>query len=148
MHQFDAALHRLEGKIAWTVFYVPFSVPDIYGTNGRLNVKTIIDGHAFKGTLLPSKNGHYLAFNKEMKEACKKNIGDSVHVVLEKDDETRTVEIPDSIKEVLENNPGAMEAFQKLPDYIKREEINRIASAKQQQTIEKRLNELVGKLLK
>jgi len=39
MHEFDAVLSRLEGKMPWTVLYVPFSVSDEFGTNGRLTVK-------------------------------------------------------------------------------------------------------------
>lgn len=142
-HEFTAVLHRLEGKIAWTVFYVPFSVPDLYGTNGRLEVKAVIDGHPFLGTLLPSRNGHYLAFNQAMKSACKKKLGDSVHVVMEPDTAPRAIELPDDVRAALEADPNAKALFDRLPDYWKREQLTKITSAKQPETRARRLRALL-----
>jgi hypothetical protein len=138
-HTFTATLHRLEGKIAWTVFYVPFSVPDVYGTNGRFEVKAVIDGHPFRGTLLPSRNGHYLPFNQAMKTACKKELGDSVHVVMEPDAEPRTVAVPEDVGAALAADPAAKALFEALPDYWKREQITKITSAKQPETRARRI---------
>jgi uncharacterized protein DUF1905/bacteriocin resistance YdeI/OmpD-like protein len=146
MHEFDAVLKRLEGKIAWTVFYVPFSVQEVYNTKGRVKVKARIDGHAFAGTLLPSRNGHYMAFNREMKAACKKGIEDSVHVTLELDTEPRVVEVPADVLVALETNGDAYSKFQALPYYIKREEIRKITGAKKQETRERRLQKLIDNL--
>lgn len=146
IHEFVAELKKLEGKILWTVFYVPFSVEEKYGTKGRVEVKAVIDGFSFKGTLLPSRNGHYMVFNKEIKNKCKKAIGDTVQVTIEKDTEPRIVEIPSDIKEELQNYPDVFSRFKELPDYIKREEIKKILDAKKQETKERRIKKLVDKL--
>jgi hypothetical protein len=145
-HEFDAVLQRLEGKIAWTVFYVPFSVFDIYGTNGRLNIIGIVDGYNFTGTLLPSKNGHYCVFNQTLKDNCKKGIGDTIHIMFEEDTTLRTVEIPQEILNILNFYPQLLDIFQRLPDYIKKEEINKILGAKKQETRDKRIQALIEKL--
>ncbi len=142
-HTFTATLHRLEGKIAWTVFYVPFSVPDLYGTNGRLEVKATIDGHPFRGTLLPSRNGHYLAFNQAMKSATKKKLGDTVHVVMEPDTAPRTIEVPEDLAAALAADAAAKVRFDGLPDYFKREQITKIVSAKQPETRARRIQALL-----
>lgn len=145
--RFDAELHRLEGKIVWTVFYIPFSACDAFGTNGRVNVKVSIDGHPFNGVLLPSRNGHYLPFNAAMKAATGKALGDTVNVWLTADTEPRVVEVPEEIGELLAMNAGARSVFDALPDYIKREEIHKVMSAKCEATRLKWQQALLDKLL-
>jgi hypothetical protein len=145
--EFDAQLRRLEGKIKWTVFYVPFSVSAAFGTNSRVNVKAVINGHPFSGVLLPSRNGHYLAFNQAMKAATGKALGDTVHVRLAADMEPRVVEIPEDILAALNENEAARAAFDALPDYIKRGEISRVTDAKTEATRHKRRQALLNGLL-
>jgi len=145
MHEFDAVLSRLEGKMPWTVLYVPFSVSDEFGTNGRLAVNAVIDGHEFRGTLLPSRNGHYMAFNKGMQSKCGKSLGDTVHVVMEEDTDSRTVRIPHDVEAALTARDVTVR-FRSLAPYIQREEINRIEGAKTSQTRMKRISALAEKL--
>ena len=147
-YEFDAQLQRLEGKIAWTVAYVPFPVGEDYDTKGRVKVVATLDGHAFRATLLPSRNGHYLAFNQDMKAATGKALGDTVHVTIAPDLAPRTVEVPDEIRAALAAHEGLRSAFDALPDYIQRESIRRILSAKTGPTREKRLAALIEKLPK
>lgn len=144
--EFNTTLRKLEGKMEWTVFFIPFSVEEEYGTKGRFNVKAIIDGHFFSGTLLPSKNGHYMVYNKEVKSICKKEIGDSIHVILTPDVQKRELTIPEYIQEAIRNNPIANLKFNELPYYIKREEINKIEEAKKEETKKRRLEKLIHKL--
>jgi hypothetical protein len=138
-HEFDAVLHRLEGKIAWTVLYVPFSVPDLYGTQNRLEVKGTVDGHSFRGTLLPSRNGHYLVCSQAIRSACKKTLGDSVHVTMEPDTAPRTVEVPEDVRGALAADKTVLAAFEGQPEYIKREQVTKIAEAKRPETRQKRI---------
>lgn len=144
--EFNTILQKLEGKIQWTVFYIPFSVEEEYGTKGRFNVQAIIDGHPFSATLLPSRNGHYMVYNKAMKSVCKKEIGDSIHVILRSDKEERILNIPDYILEAIRSNPIANSKFNELPYYIKREEINKIEEAKKGETRIRRLEKFIQKL--
>lgn len=144
-YEFDAVIKLLEGKMKWSVIYFPHPAQDHLGTNGRVNVKAALDGHEFDGVLLPSRNGHYLAFNVPMKNATGKKLGDSVHVVLEKCDEKREVVVPDYISMALKES-AALDKFLEMPYYIRREEIARIESAKGEDTRSRRLQALVGKL--
>ncbi len=144
--EFNAVLKKLEGKMEWTVFYVPFSVEKEYGTKGRFNVQALIDGTLFTGTLLPSRNGHYMVFSKSIKSVCKKAIGDSIHVVLKPDVQERILNIPEYISDALKINPDVIAKFNELPYYIKREEINKIEESKKEETKIRRLNMLVQRL--
>lgn len=144
-HNFDAEIKLLEGKIKWSVIYFPHPAPEHFATNGRVNVRAVVDGHEFDGVLLPSRNGHYLVYNSAMKKAVGKKLGDTVQVMLEKCDEKRELMVPDYISIALKEN-AAFDKFLEMPDYIKREEINKIESAKRDETRSKRLQALMAKL--
>ncbi len=146
--EFDAELKRLEGKMVWPVLYAPAEWVQGQGISGRRNVRAVVDGREFLGTLLPSRNGHYLVYNREMKEHCQKELGETLHVIMETDDRPRTVELPEEVRIALECNQELLSKYQALPYYIQREEINKITSAKTVATRERRISELIQKLKK
>ena len=143
--EFDSEIRQLEGKIKWSVFYFPHSALEHFGAKGNIPVCITVDGHAFDHTLLPSKNGHYLVYNEFIRRAVGKDIGDFVHVTLEKDTKERVFTMPDYIEKVLKA-AEVLETFLKQPDYLKREQVNRIELAKKEETKINRINALVGKL--
>lgn len=147
MFEFEAPLVRLPGKIAWTVFYIPTAFTDAIGSKGRITVRLIVDGAEFRGTLLPSSNGHYHVYNQAMRDHGGKGIGGTVHVLVEADEQPRALEIPPDVNVALTANEAAMAKFSALPYYIRREEINKITGAKTQPTREKRITALLDKLL-
>jgi bifunctional DNA-binding transcriptional regulator/antitoxin component of YhaV-PrlF toxin-antitoxin module len=144
-YEFDGEIKLLEGKMKWNVIYFPYSVKEVFNTNGKLPVKIIIDGHEFEHTLLPSKNGHYLVYNEFIRRALQKKLGDSVHIILKKYEGKREVIIPAYISKVLEEN-FILNEFLNQPDYIKREQINFVELAKKEETKNNRLNALVSKM--
>jgi uncharacterized protein YdeI (YjbR/CyaY-like superfamily) len=129
----------------WSVIYFPYPAQEHFGTNGRVNVNVVIDVHQFDGVLLPSRNGHYLVYNAAMKKLVKKVLGDAVQVGLERCAEKRELVVPEYISAVLKDG-AAFEKFLEMPDYIKREEINKIESAQRDETKSKRLQALVERL--
>jgi bifunctional DNA-binding transcriptional regulator/antitoxin component of YhaV-PrlF toxin-antitoxin module len=144
-YEYDGEIKLLEGKMKWNVIYFPYSVKEVFNTNGKLPVKIIIDGHEFEHTLLPSKNGHYLVYNEFIRRALQKKLGDSVHIILKKYEGKREVIIPAYISKVLEEN-FILNEFLNQPDYIKREQINFVELAKKEETKNNRLNALVIKM--
>jgi hypothetical protein len=143
IEEFDVELERLSEKMKWTVIYVPFSVEDKYGTRGRVPVQACIDGHLFASTLLPSEKGHYMVYNRRIQEACKKGLGDSVHVAIRLDSQERTVEMPGYLLNALADRPDLAERFEGQPDYIKREQLQHIEAAKREETRERRIAKLI-----
>jgi len=143
--EFDSEIRQLEGKIKWSVFYFPYSVSEHFGSKGNIPVCITVDGHSFDHTLLPSKNGHYLVYNEFIKRAVGKNLGDSVHVTLEKDDKNREVVIPAHIENMMKE-AGVLELFLKQADYSKREQINHIEISKKEETKLNRINKLIKQL--
>jgi hypothetical protein len=143
--EFESEIKQLGGKIKWSVFYFPYSTEEHFGTKSRIPVCITVDGHSFEHMLLPSKNGHYLVYNEFIRRAVGKGIGDSVHVILEKDNKIRQVSIPALIEDRMEA-AGVLEAFLKQPDYLKREQLNYIEAAKKDETKENRLKALLERL--
>lgn len=145
VYEFDGEIRLLEGKMKWNVIYFPYSVKDIFNTNGRVSVNITVDGREFKHTLLPSKNGHYLVYNEFIRRALQKKLGDSVHITLKKDEGKREIVIADYFVKILNEN-DILNEFLNQPDYIKREQINFIELAKKEETKNNRLNALVDKI--
>ncbi|MCL2286840.1 MAG: YdeI/OmpD-associated family protein [Firmicutes bacterium] len=143
--EFDSEIKRLEGKIKWNVFYFPYSALEHFGSKGNIPVCITVDGHTFDHMLLPSKNGHYLVYNEFIKQAVGKNLGDIVHVTLEKDTKKREIVLPGYIEKELED-AGLLDIFRAQPDYIKREQINHIEIAKKEETKVNRIATIVKRL--
>lgn len=144
-YEFDAEIKRLEGKIQWSVFYFPESAVNCFGSKGNIPVKITVDGHPFDHTLLPSRNGHYLVYNEFIRRAIGKEMGDSVHVVLKRDEEKRMFSVPAYLETILKDG-GVLEAFLKQPDYLKREQINKIELARKEETKANRIQKLITDL--
>lgn len=144
-YEFDSEIKQLEGKIKWNVFYFPYSVTEVFGTNSRVPVLINVDGYDFEHMLLPSRNGHYLVYNEFIKRAVKKEIGDTVHVILQKDDKERILAIPKYIEDALQR-ASVMEKYMNQPDYLRREQVNSIEIAKKEETKLNRLNKLLNML--
>ena len=147
IYKFDAEITRLEGKIQWRVFYFPESAVECFGSKGNIPVKITVDGHLFDHMLLGSRNGHYLVYNEFIRRAVGKSMGDTVHVTLEKDDQPRVFNVPPYLDAVLKEN-GVLEAFFQQPDYLKREQVNRIELAKKEETKVNRIQKLIEEFQK
>ncbi|MEK4508253.1 YdeI/OmpD-associated family protein [Paenibacillus sp. FSL K6-2524] len=145
VYEFDSEIKMLEGKMKWKVVYFPYSVREIFNTNGKVSIQILVDGHEFDHTLLPSKNGHYFVYNEFIRRAVQKELGDTLHVTLKKCEENRIIVVPDYITKILEEH-HILNTFSKQPDYIKREQINHIELAKKEETKNNRILALISKL--
>ncbi|RUT40462.1 DUF1905 domain-containing protein [Paenibacillus anaericanus] len=145
VYEFDSEIKMLEGKMKWKVVYFPYSVREIFNTNGKVSIQILVDGHEFDHTLLPSKNGHYFVYNEFIRRAVQKELGDTLHVTLKKCEENRIITVPDYITKILEEH-HILNTFLKQPDYIKREQINHIELAKKEETKNNRILALINKL--
>jgi len=86
-----------------------------------------------------------MVYNTFIKRAVGKEIGDTVHVTLEKDTKERKYVVPSHIEKILKDK-GVLERFSEQPDYLKREQVNYIEIAKKEETRENRLRKLIAQL--
>lgn len=143
--RFKVKLVGQEGSSA-TGFYAPFDVPATFGTRARVPVRGTINGYAFRSSLMPMGGGYCIAVNKTMREGAKVKVGDEVDVVLERDEEARTVEAPAELTRELKKNKVARERWSELAYTTKKEMAISITGAKQEETRKRRLAKVMSVL--
>ncbi|PYS48629.1 MAG: hypothetical protein DMF68_12545 [Acidobacteria bacterium] len=71
---------------------IPFDVEKTYGTRGRVPVRGTINGYLFRSSIFRMGGDcHFMVVNKGMREGAKVKAGDTISVVMERDDEPRVI---------------------------------------------------------
>jgi Domain of unknown function (DUF1905)/Bacteriocin-protection, YdeI or OmpD-Associated len=122
-----------------TALIPPFDVPATFGTRARVPVRGTINGFPFRSSLMPMSGCYMMAVNKTMREGVNARAGDEVEVVMERDNELRTVEAPPELKRELAKNKKAQEHWEALAFTPKKEMVVSIRDAKQEETRKRRL---------
>ncbi len=126
----------------------PYDVQKLFGTRGQVKVKVTFDGYPYRGILSIMGGGkHAILVRKDVRQAIAKNIGDTVNVIVEQDLEERVVDLPTALHDLLKKNPKAKAFFDSLSFTNRKEYAVWIASAKKEETLLKRLEATLSKLL-
>jgi hypothetical protein len=129
---------KLEGRGpggAWVFLPIPFDVHAVFGTRGRLPVGGTINGFAFRNSLMPEGDAtHAMMVNKALQAGAGAGAGDTVRVVLARDEKERTVDVPPGLASALRRSKAAAATFAALNYSQRREYADWIASAKQDAT--------------
>jgi hypothetical protein len=148
LRPFEATLVRPAGVGNWTYLTVPFSALEVFGERGRVAIRGRIDGHPFRGSLMPHGNGrHFVVVNKTLRTAIGKEAGDLVCVELDRDDEPRTLPLPAALETALGDHEEARKAFDRLSYSHRREYVDWIEGAKRPETKEHRAKKAVEMLM-
>lgn len=141
---FEATLIRPEGVGTWTYLSIPMDISETFGSKGQVKVRGTINGFPFRSTALPMGDGsHYLVVGKSIRDQIQAVRGDTVKVFLELDAEARKVVVPDDLLQAFVNQPLAKDVFEKLSYSHKKEYVNWIMSAKQEETRRHRIEKTV-----
>lgn len=141
--QFTAPIIFGEGGGAWVE--VPARIMETYGAKGRVPVKALIDGEPYRGSLVKMGGDcHRLGVLKDIRAKIGKGEGDIVHVILERDTEERTVEVPADFQKALNKNKTAKVTFEKLAYTHKKEYVRWIEEAKKAETRATRIEKAIG----
>ncbi len=90
----------------------PFDVRKEFGTKKQVKVKVWFDGHPERKSLLPKGDGtHWLSVAYEVRMAIGKSDGDRINVAVEEDLEPRTVDLPEDLEWLLEDDPVMKRIF-------------------------------------
>ena len=136
---------KIEGKEAGVVAAItpPVNVPEFFGTRARVPVRGTINGYPFRSSLMPCGERRMMPVNKKLCEGAGVRPGDTVDVVMERDEEERTVEAPLALKKELAKNKAAQTNWEKLSFTHKKEMALAIAGAKQEETRARRLGKIM-----
>jgi uncharacterized protein DUF1905/bacteriocin resistance YdeI/OmpD-like protein len=124
----------------------PFDVIEVFGRKGRVPVKGTINGFPFRSSLMNMGEGHMMAVNAEMRAGAKCKAGDMVSVVMELDEEKRTVEVPAYLEKIINSDSGAREFWDTLSFTHQKEYVREIEGAKRPETRERRITEMMDAL--
>jgi hypothetical protein len=142
-------LGREIGAVA--VIAPPFDVMEVFGTRARVPVRGTINGFSFRSSLMPMGDclpgartpgffcSHLMPVNKTLRQGAGVEPGDTVSVVMERDDAPRTVEVPPLLKKELAKSKTAQSNWKRLSFTNQKEIALSIAGAKQEETRDRRL---------
>lgn len=141
-------LEKISGKGGWTFARIPEILQDKKSPFGWVKVRGTIDGYEIrKYHLMPMGNGNlFLPVKAEIRKIINKKEGDTVHIILFKDNEP--LEVPEEMLLCLEEEPQALTFFNKLTESEQKFYIQYIYSAKKEETKIVRLAKTINKLVK
>ena len=103
MKKFNAEKKKIEGKDG-AYIEIPFDVEEVYGAK-RVKVKATFDGVEYRGSIVRMGMPCYIiGITKEIRNKIGKNPGDEIKVTIEKDEEERSVELPEYFKVLVEDD--------------------------------------------
>jgi hypothetical protein len=118
-YKFNAKLEAGDAGGAYILF--PYDTEKEFATKGKVPVKATLNGVPYTGSLI--KYGHplhMLGILIAIRTQIGKEPGDTIEVVLWKDEEVRTVEVPAEFKNLMKKE-GLLAGFEKL-SYTHRKE--------------------------
>jgi len=136
---------RFKGKIAGREIVAvaaitpPVDVPEFFGTRARVPVRGTINGFPFRSSLMPMGGCHRMPVNQTLRDGAGVQPGDIVDVVMERDEEQRTVEAPAVLKKALTKNKVATANWEKMSFTHKKEIALWIEAAKKEETRARRV---------
>ena len=125
---------------------VPREVERALELKGRPKVQTIIAGHPYRGSLIPTPDGFALGVLKAIRQAAGLERGDLITVEVELDTAPRVIEPPGDLASALARDKRAAAAWEKLSYTNKREIAMSLEEAKKPETREGRLKAALERL--
>ena len=129
-----------------TYVLVPRHVEKALGLKGRPKIQSVIAGHPYRGSLMPSADGFCLGVLKAIQQAEGLSRGDTITVKLELDTAPRVIEPPADLAKALARDKRAAAAWDRLSYTNKREIALGLEEAKKPQTRERRLAASLARL--
>ncbi len=132
----DYLLEKMDCKASWTYTVIPEIKPDPHAPFGFVKVRGTIDGVEIKGYhLMPGEKGSgvmFLSVKADLRKKIKKEAGDTIHVILWRDDTPR--EVPAELRLCIEDDASAAEFFASLRESEQQTFVKWIYSAKTERT--------------
>jgi hypothetical protein len=145
---------KIEGREIGVVAAIspPFDVVKVFGTRARVPVRGTINGYPYRSSLMPMgdclqgkgaspipSSSHMMPVCKALRDGAGVKPGDTVSVLMERDEEKRIVAVPPALKKELAKSKTAQANWQKLSFTNQKEIALSISGAKQEETRLRRL---------
>lgn len=127
---------------------IPEKNVEALGSGRKPKVKATINGYTYRTTVAYMGGEYWIPVVKAIREAAGVKAGDKLTLLLEPDNEPRTVEIPEILAQAFSANKNAKTAFDKLAYSHRKEHVRAINEAKKEETRIKRVEKAIEMLLK
>ena len=146
--KFEATILQHQSMNAAYVEF-PFSTEELFGKKGQVKIKVKFDGKVeYRGSLANMGQGcHTLGLTQAIRKNLGKSFGDTVSVELWEDKEERIVEVPEDIQKIFNENPAALELYNKMSYTHRKEYMRWISEAKKPETRENRKIKMIEMIL-
>lgn len=126
---------------------VPFDVEKVFGTRARVPVRGTINGFPYRSSIFPYGDGkHYMVVNKVIREGAKAKGGETISVVMERDEEARVITPPQDFARALKANKEAQAMWKKLSYTHQKEYARSIEEARKEETRARRIEKAIAQL--
>jgi hypothetical protein len=111
-YNFKAKIEAGDGGGAYVLF--PYDTEKEFATKGKVPVKATFNGAPYTGSLIEYRNPlHMMGVLKSIREQIGKRPGDTIEVVVWREEEVRTVEVPAQSEKLIKRE-GLLPVFEKL----------------------------------
>ncbi|WP_431278581.1 YdeI/OmpD-associated family protein [Leifsonia poae] len=135
----------LGGKTA-TGIRVPDDVVEGLGGGKRTAVQVTINGVQYPSTIAMMNGEPMIPVSAEIRGKAGIAAGDELTVILEKDDQPRTVEVPDDLAAALAGDKTAGERFTALSYSNQRRHVLSVTGARTEETRQRRIGKVLEEL--
>lgn len=143
--RFRVLLEKAEGMDGASIT-VPFDVEKVFGTRARVPVRGTINGFPYRSSLFPMGGKHLMVVNKAMREGARVKGGETVSVVMERDDEPRVITPPKDFAHALKENEEAQRFWKTLSYTHQKEHVRAVEEAKRPETRGRRIEKAIEML--
>ncbi len=127
---------------------VPSEISQALGGEAHIRVKGMVGDEPFRSNLAPRGGGaHRLFVHSNVWRKLGVDVGDAVHVEIERDEEEWEITIPSDLADAMSEGSEALEAFQALTVPNRKRFIDRIEEAKTPATRKRRIEQGIGLLI-
>lgn len=145
-YEFVGIIQKHEGINAAFVEF-PYNVEKEFGQRGMVKVKITAEGYTWRSSLAKMGQGcHWIGLTQAVRKIINKNPGDKVQLIVEKDMEERTVEIPQELKKIFAKEKEVAAYFEKLSYTYRKEYVQWINDAIKAETRIRRIEKTVEML--
>jgi hypothetical protein len=141
--EFDAVVQAPPRGGGGALVALPGEAAEVFGTRARFAVRATFNGVAYRGSTMPLGDGTFcVGITKAIRAQAGAEIGQAVHVVVERDDEERVVDVPADLAGALAG-AGLAERFAALAFTHRKEYARWVSEAKRPDTRDRRLAKAV-----
>jgi hypothetical protein len=132
--EFDAVVQSTSRGGGGALVPLPANAAKVFGTRARFPVRVTFNGVPYRGSTMPMGAGTFcVGITKAIRADAGADIGETVHVVLERDEAERVVGVPADLEDAL-REAGLMARFEELAYTHRKEYARWVMEAKRAET--------------